>query len=493
MGLKVESLKRVYFIGIKGTGMCALAELMRHSGVSVSGSDKDEKFYTDAILREEGIPYYESFDAAHIAQDPPPDLVIYSAAYSFETNPEMAEARKRGLEILKYSDALGAYSALFDSSGIAGVHGKTTTTAMAGAMIRGAGLPARVLVGSAVSAFGGRSTLSLGDRYFVAETCEYRRHFLAFHPNRIILTSIESDHQDFFPDYASIRDAFLDYCRLLPPKGELIYCADDPGASEAAATLKKEGRDISFIPYGFSAQGPWKIESYEVKDERVTMGLQGFPGDLTLRIPGRHSCLNAAAALALVSSLAAKESGSNNGGWNDEKREGVRKALEEFRGSRRRSEILGEEGGVLFMDDYAHHPTAIKTTLAGLKEFYPSRRLLVSFMSHTYSRTASLLDEFAASFEKADVLFLHKIYASAREEYHGGVTGRTLFEKTKEALHDPSGQRVFYAEEPEDAAEALQKILHPGDLFITMGAGDNWKLGKKLLGFFEDEKRRQAL
>jgi UDP-N-acetylmuramate--alanine ligase len=473
--------------------MCALAELMRHSGISVSGSDRDEKFYTDAILREEGIPYYESFDAAHIAKDTPPDLVIYSAAYSFQTNPEMAEAKKQGLEILKYSDALGAYSALFDSSGIAGVHGKTTTTAMAGAMIRGAGLPAKVLTGSAVSAFGGRSTLSLGDKYFVAETCEYRRHFLAFHPNRIILTGIESDHQDFFPDYASIRDAFLEYCRLLPPGGELIYCADDPGASEVAAALKKEGRDISFIPYGFSAQSPWKIESYELKDERVIMRLRGFPGDLKLRIPGRHSCLNAAAALALVSSLAGREAGSANGGWNDANREGVRKALEEFSGSRRRSEILGEAGGVLFMDDYAHHPTAIKTTLEGLAEFYPRRRLVVSFMSHTYSRTASLLEEFASSFEKAGILFLHKIYASAREEYHGGVTGRTLFEKTKAALQDPAGQRVFYAEEPEDAAGALRKILCPGDLFITMGAGDNWKLGKKLLAFYEEEKRRQAV
>jgi UDP-N-acetylmuramate--alanine ligase len=491
MGFKVDSLKRVYFIGIKGTGMCALAELMRGAGVQVSGSDREEVFYTDAILKEEGIPYYESFDPSHIGQNQPPDLVVYSAAYSFDTNPEMAEARRRGLEILKYPDALGAYSAIFDSSGIAGVHGKTTTTAMAGAMIRGAGLPAQVLAGSAVGAFGGRSTLRLGEKYFVAETCEYRRHFLAFHPRRVILTSVEWDHQDYYPSRESVRDAFLDYCRLLPPGGELIYCADDPGAAETAAMLRREGRDLRFIPYGFAAEGEWRIESYEVKDERLVMRIRGFPGLLRLRIPGRHSCLNAAAALALTSSLVQKEfggPGAGNGGWNDARREGVRNALEEFGGSRRRSEILGEAGGILFMDDYGHHPTAIKTTLAGLREFYPRRRLAVSFMSHTYSRTASLLDEFAASFDQAGLLALHKIYPSAREQYAGGVTGLTLFEKTRDRLRDKEGRRVFYAEEPEDASEKFITMLRPGDLFVTLGAGDNWKLGRKLFEFYRKEE-----
>jgi UDP-N-acetylmuramate--alanine ligase len=221
-----------------------------------------------------------------------------------------------------------------------------------------------------------------------------------------------------------------------------------------------------------------------------------------MRVPGRHTALNAAAAVALVSSLVRKEFGlttcnltaydtcgqsdRSKDGWNEERREEARKALEEFGGSKRRSEILGEAGGILFMDDYGHHPTEIKTTLAGLKEFYPGRRLVVSFMSHTYTRTASLLDEFAASFEKADLILLHKIYASAREVYHGGVTGRTLFERTREILSGVSaaklgkGERFFYIDEPEDGAELLSGILKRGDLFITMGAGDNWKLGRKL-------------
>ncbi|GHV67828.1 UDP-N-acetylmuramate--L-alanine ligase [Spirochaetia bacterium] len=467
---------RVYLIGIKGTGMCALAELLVRAGFAVSGSDCADVFYTDSILRELNIPYHESFDSSHI--DSSIDLVIHSAAYS-SSNAEVAAAERLGLPLLKYTDALGAWSANFDSSGIAGVHGKTTTTAMAGMLIRGAGLPAQILAGSAVGGFGGRSTLSLGNKYFVAETCEYRRHFLSFHPARIVLTAVESDHQDYFPDYPSIRDAFVEYCRKLPADGELIYCADDPGACEVAAIIKAENRGIHFIPYGFTAEGDFKIEKFEAADERLKIKIASFPGELILRVPGRHSALNAAAALALTSSLVHAEFGGD--GWIEDRREAVRKALEIFTGSRRRSEIIGEAGGILFMDDYGHHPTAIKTTLEGLKEFYPRRRLVLSFMSHTYTRTAALLDEFAASFTGMDMLLLHKIYPSARETYSGSVTGETLFQKTKEALQkNGSKTEIFYVDEPLDAAEQMKKILAPGDLFITMGAGDNWKLGRSL-------------
>jgi UDP-N-acetylmuramate--alanine ligase len=471
---------RVYLVGIKGTGMAALAELLHASGVEVSGSDRDEVFYTDMILRELKIPYYECFDPSHIPQET--DLVVYSAAYSPETNVELAEARRRGLPLLNYPEALGAYSSLSDSSGIAGVHGKTTTTALSGILLRAAGLPARVLAGSA--AFGGRSTLSLGDKYFVAETCEYRRHFLAFHPRRIVLTSVESDHQDYYPEYGDIRDAFVAYTEKLPPGGVLVYCADDSGACEVAEIAGRRG-DIRLVPYGFTAEGPWKIETYAVRDERTVFRLAGVPRDLALRLPGRHCVLDAAAALALTGLLAEEEfHESAETFWRGEPGKNAASELENFPGSRRRSEILGEAGGILFMDDYAHHPTAIKTTLEGLKEFYPGRRLVVSFMSHTYSRTAALLDDFARSLISADIVFLHKIYASARESNSGGVSGRTLFEAAKNIRGN-----VFYAEEPEDAAGELEKILKPGDLFITMGAGDNWKLGKILLSAFAGGRR----
>ncbi|MDR0597285.1 MAG: UDP-N-acetylmuramate--L-alanine ligase [Treponema sp.] len=471
---------KVYFIGIKGTGMSALAELFHRSGYDISGSDTADVFYTDAILQELGIPYFETFAPDHVPDDAA--LVVYSAAYSKESNSEIAEAEKRGLPVLKYTDALGAYSAIFDSSGIAGVHGKTTTAAIAGTLMRAAGLPAQILAGSAVKNFGGRSTLSLGSKYFVAETCEYRRHFLAFHPKRIIITSVESDHQDYYPSYESILGAFVEYAKLLPPGGELIYCADDPGAREVAALVNKG--IVKLIPYGLDAGGDFKIVSLQTREERTLLRLAGFPGELRLRVPGRHIALDAVAALALTDSLVKAEFG----GWGDEKLDALRLALEDFRGSRRRQEILGEAAGVLFMDDYGHHPTAIKATLAGLREFYPRRRIILSFMSHTYTRTAALLDEFAASTGNADQVILHKIYGSARETYRGGVSGKTLFEKT-------SGMRsgVQYLEEPLEALEPLKKILKPGDLFITMGAGDNWKLGAALYDYYRNgENNRKA-
>lgn len=470
----IKNGEGVYFIGIKGTGMCALAELLLGAGARVSGSDTGELFYTDAILKDLRIPYFETFDKSHITDEN--SLIIHSAAYSADKNPEMAEAARRGLPLVKYPDALGAYSALFDSSGIAGVHGKTTTTAIAGTLLASAGLPAQVLTGSAVTSFGGRSTIRLGNKYFVAETCEYRRHFLSFHPRRVLLTGVESDHQDYFPDYEAIRDAFVEYGGRIESGGELIYCADDPGARETAGLIKKKRDDIRYTEYGFNAAGPFKIENYEIGNGEAGFELAGISYRWTARVPGRHTVLNSAGALALVKSIADCERLPLDG----ETLGKMAGALAAFSGSKRRSEIIGTSGGILFMDDYAHHPTAIRTTLAGLKEFYPKLRLVVSFMSHTYSRTAALFDDFARSFDAADIVFLHKIYASARELYTGSVTGLSLFEKT-DVLRD----NVYYSEEPLEAVDALKGVLRPGDLFITMGAGDNWKLCQALFRYYE--------
>jgi len=472
----------VYFVGIKGTGVCALAELVYNSGIKVSGSDISEKFYTDEILQDLKIPYYEEFDAAHIGKDI--DMVIYSAAYGADTNPELKRAQELDIPMVKYTDALGAWSVKFDSTGICGVHGKTTTTAICGVMMKAASLPAQVLVGSAVIDFGGRSTISLGDKYFIAETCEYRKHFLSFHPRRIILTAVESDHQDFFPTYESIRDAFVEYCRMLPEGGQLIYCADDRGASEVANIIKNDNRGIQLVQYGFAAEGDFKINSYKVENEKGVFSIAGFPDEFKIRIPGRHQALNVAAGLALASSLAKNDGAANGTGLNQNQLESIKNALINFKSTKRRSEIVGEIGGIIFMDDYGHHPTAIKTTLFGIKSFYPNRRLIVSFMSHTYTRTSALLDEFSACFNDADILYLHKIYASARENYKGGVNGRTLYEKTS-AVRTVAGKgQTFYVDEIDDAFSPLCETLKSGDIFITLGAGNNWPLGVKLFQYF---------
>jgi len=465
---------RIHMIGIKGTGMAALAELLVSQGAILTGSDVADIFYTDAILRDLGITPSSPFTAENIPADA--QLVIYSAAYKPETNAELASALARGLPALLYSEALGEFSARSFSCGIAGVHGKTTTTGLAGTLLKGLNLDASALAGSVINSFGDRCTMINGSKYFVAETCEYQRHFMAFHPQKILLTSVESDHQDYYPTYESIVTAFMQYIDLLPQFGELIYCADDPGAVEAVGMIFASRPDLVFTPYGEHATGDYKLTIHGIKNERLTFSLQGFTGEFKLRVPGHHNARNAAGAIALAASLLKKEKGEI--GFSEVGK--LREALESFTGSRRRSEIVGEAGKVLVIDDYGHHPTAIRTTLEGLREFYPTRRLVVDFMSHTYSRTQALLSDFAASLTAADEVILHKIYASAREAYDGSVTGRTLYDATRQKC-----KNVRYFEEVMDAREYLAKSLKPGDLFVTMGAGDNWRLGKAVL---EDRK-----
>ncbi len=463
-------------VGIKGTGMAALAEILVARGAALTGSDVPEVFYTDGILSSLGLRPFTSFAAENVGKQT--QLVIHSSAYDRSVNPDLREAARRKIPTIKYTEALGALSSLSRSTGIAGVHGKTTTTGLAGTILDALELPCTVLAGSSVSGFGNKCTIIRGDSYFVAETCEYQRNFLDFNPVRVLLTSVESDHQDCFPTYESILSAFMQYIDKLPQFGELIYCADDPGAREAAKMIFSSRPDIVFTAYGEKADGAFKLKIAGVKNERLVFSLKGFGGEFKLRVPGRHNALNAAGAIALAVSMLREEKGEVS--ISDIGR--IRAAVETFSGSKRRCEIKGEAGGVLVIDDYGHHPTAIKTTLAGLREFYPGRRLVVDFMSHTYSRTAALIESFADSFSSADEVILHKIYASARETPDGSVSGESLFEKTKRRHRN-----VKYFEEVLDARDYLSKSLKKGDLFVTMGAGDNWRLGEAVL----DDRRKR--
>ncbi len=467
--------------------MAAFAEILSSRGAVLSGSDVAEIFFTDEILARIGLRCRE-FEASNVRQDH--QLVIHSSAYRRDSHPELVEADRLGIPVLLYTEALGDFSGQRDSSGVAGVHGKTTTTALAGVAAEALGLPATILAGSVVGSFGDRATLIRGERYFIAETCEYRRHFLSFSPRRIVLTSVESDHQDYYPTYGSIRDAFVEYALSLPEGGALVYCADDPGAVEVAALAAAKRVDLFPVPYGFTAEGPWRIEGYRVADERAYFLLAAFDGEFALRVPGRHLALDACAAVALAALVRADLDGLPAAEAPAAARirlPALRSALESFSGSRRRSEFLGEAGGVVFMDDYAHHPTAIRTTLRGLKEFYPARRLVVDFMSHTYSRTKALLEEFAESLADADVVWLHRIYASARETPDGTVDGRTLYQRTAALRPD-----VNYVDEPLDAVDPIAATLKPGDLFITMGAGDNFVVGRRIFERFNAREGGKA-
>lgn len=475
---------RVYMVGIKGTGMAALAELILKRGGIVTGSDTEEKFYTDEVLESLDIPVTEGFSGKNLPEGA--DLVIHSAAYSRDSHPELTAAREKGLRVMTYPEALGFVSRLSPSVAVAGVHGKTTTTALIGILAKRLNLPVSVLVGSAVPGLGGGSVYVGGTDYFIAETCEYRRHFMNFSPERIILTSVEPDHLDYYTGYEDIASAFVDFLMTLPEGGECIYCTDDSGALDVAERARnrfaEEGRLVRFTPYGTGADGPYGITEVISREGETRFKLRGIDREFRVGLPGRHTVFNCAAALAAVLPLTGRTDFKGTGTLMDE----AAAALAGFTGSRRRSEIVGEAGGVLFMDDYGHHPTAIRSTLEGLKRFYPQRRLVVDFMSHTYSRTEGLFDEFAAAFSAADLVVFHKIYGSAREKNPAGITGRKLCEAASEHV-----SRAVYRHEVMDAAEFLEAELRPGDLFLTLGAGNNWTIGRHLYERFKSRKTEE--
>lgn len=485
----------IHFVGIKGTGMAALVEILYGRGAVITGSDVSETFYTDAILEKLGIsalPFAKENITASV------QYVIYSSAYSVTENPDLQEAKSRNIPLFLYSEALGQISTMAFSAGICGVHGKTTTTGMVGTLLKHLPLSSQTLAGSVISSFENSCTVQTGEdftkippdkkTYFVAETCEYKRNFMYFHPKKIILTAVESDHQDFYPTYKDIRKAFVDYVCLLPYNGQLIYCADQDGAIEVAGLVKQLRPDIDLIPYGKNAYGAYKLEFGRIEHGKQYFTVQAL-GECAIAVPGIHNVRNANAALALCAELL-KTDGKNPKEYS----QALKAGLLEYAGGKRRSEIIartktprGQE--LVIIDDYGHHPTAIKSTLEGYRKFYKGHKIIVDFMSHTYSRTAALLADFAASFGAADEVIINKIYASAREdaEMQGKklkVTGKTLAVRTSERH-----KHVTYCEEFDEAAQAILSLLkeesgpdYPdGWLFVTMGAGDNWKVGQKVL------------
>jgi len=505
---------KVHFVGIKGTGMAALVEIFYNQGALITGSDVAERFYTDEVLERLNIKAL-LFSEKNITDDI--DFVVYSSAYKLDKNPDLIEAVKKGIPCLLYTQALGMYSQKAYSCGICGVHGKTSTTGLAGTILKEIDLPSQILAGSVINSFGNTCTYtspliaknskdlaSAAEKslqkqscekpqknIFVAETCEYQRHFMSFCPQKIILTSVESDHEDYYPTYESIRDAFVDYVCKLPEGGELIYCSDDKGAVEVASIAYEKRKDIKLIPYGQTAEGDFKLTFGAVKNEKNYFGVKLFDQSFALSLPGKHEVLDACAALALVCQLL-RTYGKNPLDYSEK----LAKGLLNFSGGKRRSEIVGRfitENGdeVLVMDDYGHHPTAINTTLAGYRDFYKNRKIIVDFMSHTYSRTQALFDAFASSFDSADVIILNKIYSSAREKPEDfSVTGKSLYEAVVKNYPEKT---VKYFEEILDGSDYVWSILNEkagddykgGYLFITMGAGDNWKIGREILNIAE--------
>ncbi|MEW6725209.1 MAG: UDP-N-acetylmuramate--L-alanine ligase [Bacillota bacterium] len=439
--------RQVHFVGIKGTGMSALAQILVANGVHVTGSDVSERFPTDAALAQAGIKPLVGFAPENVGS---PDLVVVSAAYGAD-NPELAEAQRRRIPVVSYPEFLAELVRGKRGIAVAGTHGKTTTTALIGRVLQEAGLDPQAVIGS------GQALAGRGE-FLVVESCEYRRHFLNYDAEIAVVTSVEMDHPDYFRDLNDVQRAFEEFAARLNPDGLLVVCGDDPRARALSTAARK-------VTYGFGGANDFRAGDLETVNGTTafTVWQHGRElGRFALHIPGRHNVLNSLAAICIATYLGIEP-------------ESIARALRGFYGVSRRFEYKGTYRGALIYDDYAHHPTEVETTIRGAREWFPDRRLRVAFQPHTYSRTRSLLREFADSLSQADFVILASIFASAREQSGAGVSSEDICR-----LMPGYPETVKYLPTYEMIEEYLAGELGERDLLLTMGAGNLYKVAEAL-------------
>ncbi len=456
--------RRYHFIGIGGVGMSGLARLLAAMGARVSGCDL-RKTSTTESLRAEGLEIFYGHDPRHLSGD---EIVVYSSAIRPD-HPELRAAREMGLTVLPRAEMLSEIMALHPKSiAVAGSHGKTTTASMIAEVLTYAGLEPTVAIGGRVNNFGVNARLGRGE-YLVAETDESDGSFLALRPYIGVVTNIDREHLDFYADFQAIKRAFLKFIWRVNPEGGVVLCGDDPGVRALQAELSG-----NLLSYGFSegcdlvgrlvSGGPYP---------RVEVSYRGQAlGSFRLSVPGKHNALNALAVVGVGLFLGLSPAILFEG-------------LARFSGVGRRLEKKGEIQGVLVYDDYAHHPAEIETTLRTLRELFPERRLLVVFQPHRYTRTRALWRDFLRVLREPDILFLTDIYP-ASERPLPGISGESFFRAVKNIRGD---RPTLYAPDLETVGAQVEFFLSSGDVLLTMGAGDVYRVGEELLQIGIEEKR----
>ncbi len=455
--INFDKPEHVHFIGIGGISMSGLAEILLDEGFTVSGSDAHRSELTE-LLERKGAAVFYGQQASNIIDGI--RVVVYTAAVHPD-NPELMEAERKGLPILTRAELLGQMMKNYRYAiGIAGTHGKTTTTSMVTEILLAADADPTVTVGGILNSIGGNFRLGRSE-IFVTEACEYTNSFLSFFPNMEIILNVEEDHLDFFKDIEDIRASFRKFAEKVPEDGLVIINADTDCWEQIV-----EGLKCQVITYGRNPAADYQAENISF-DEYVRGSFEAAAdgeklGRVTLNVPGEHNVYNALAAIALCRALGV-----------DMKT--IRKGLEHFTGADRRFEKKGEVCGVTVIDDYAHHPREIAATLAAARR-YPHRKLWCVFQPHTYTRTKAFLDQFAEALSAADEVILADIYA-ARETDTLGISSGDIAERI-EAL----GTRAHYLGSFDEIEKFILENCVHGDLLITMGAGDIVKVGENLLG-----------
>lgn len=461
-----EPGKKIYLIGIKGVGMTSLAQVLQTWGCLVSGSDTKQKYFTDKVLKSLGISYKEGFSARNLSHDI--DLVVRSAAYD-ENHVEVMEAERRGTPVVIYPEAIGhVINSAERGIGIIGSHGKTTCTALIGLLLKETGLDPTVFVGSSVKQFNDNNALVGRRDLVVAELCEYRRHFLYSKPKYVLLTNIDWDHPDSLKTPDDYKRAFCLFLAQLEPDSLIVHNGDDPACIEVMNMPEIKRRFSKQVSFGFGGNNDWQAERLGVVKDKQKFKISRNNNEFAtfdLSMCGEHNVINALGSFIIASHL------------------GVGKELASavfanFAGSKRRFEHKGTINGITIIDDYAHHPAEIVATLHGAREKFFQQKIWCVFQAHTYSRTEALLDGFAKSFKCADEVIINKIFPSARElSSLYKIDGVAL--AVEISKYHPSAR--FIADFPETAVY-LQERIRPGDVVITMGAGDAYQVGDILLG-----------
>jgi UDP-N-acetylmuramate--alanine ligase len=463
-----SKIKKLYFVGIKGIAMTALAVWAKEQGIEVSGSDTNEQFPSDSILSQQAITVLIGFDEKHIS-DAHPDAIIYTGAHRGRDNVEVKEAQRLGIPTLPHGKALGLAMEGSHQISVAGSHGKTTTSAMVASVLMYAGLDPSYAIGSGeIRGLGFPGHYGKGN-YFVAEADEYitdpthdrTPRFLWQHPEILIVTNIDYDHPDAYASLEDVEKAFKKLEHQQIGRKIAVINSDD---TSSAVLLQSTTSKI--ITYGTSDSAMYRATriafregttSFEIEKHNSTLG------ECILHVPGKHNVVNALAAY-----IACEAAGVSHGQ--------IVEGLARFGGAKRRFETIDIVDGVIYYDDYAHHPKEIEATLSAMRDWYPNDRLIVVFQPHTYSRTKILLADFGKAFTHSDITICADIYASAREHDTMGISGETLVSE----IQKHQGH-VVYAPTKDDILQTLRPLVHKRDRVVFMGAGNIYQWGKEIV------------
>jgi UDP-N-acetylmuramate--alanine ligase len=451
--------KKIHFIGAGGVGMSGLAQIAMENNAIVTGSDQNQSPITDK-LNQLNIDVKIGHGTANISSDT--DIVVISAAIK-EDNPELKQARQIGCQVYKYAQMLGRMMTCYEPIAIAGTHGKSTTAGWLSYCLKQAGLDPNFIVGADIKQLGGSCGLGRSG-YLVAEACEYDRSFLNLKPKIAAILNIEADHLDYYKDEAEIVDAFSQFATAVQPGGVLILNGED---TNIAKIIDRLPADLDCLTFGLDQSCDFYADNIQVIN-----GLYAFEvyhkgrllGPTNIKLPGTHNILNALAVIAI---------GINAGMTAEQGLE----TLGQFVGIERRLSFKGVFGDVTVIDDYAHHPTEIKASLQALKQRYEPNRIFCVFQPHQYSRTRFLLDDFSESFKLADITIVPEIYfVRDSQSSKQLVNAQMLAEK----IRDKNGEAVFI-ESFDKITGYLKNNVTAGDLVVTMGAGDIWKVADEYI------------